>query len=1175
MLRCIDNAIGKGRLTREQGEALQDRVDGLLREGLAAPEVRARMAEDLAIEARERKRRGLLMELRRRSLTDFMMSHKNARGENDPAEALWMMLEHFGQANVKDIETTRLTILGRVHGELESLLDEFRKGAITGDFRRRAGPQAARMENIVRELFGVDSGDASAKALASAWGQVTERLRLRFNAAGGNIRKLARDGLSWGLPQTHDAEALLNAKFNGKTGRAAWVDYMMQPGTLDRQRTVSSTGSTFSDNDLRQALADIWEKITTDGWIDRDPSYVPYGKGALGKQKDAHHRFLHFASPDAWMAYQRNFGEGDPFAAMMGHISIMARDIATMEVLGPNPETMRNYLKQIVLKQAAKAKPIGRTLETEGGRVADLLAGVVDAEVGRGWLSNVTEKVNALADLQRRLRQLGAEEQRPGSEALKLDADGKVMRGPDGEALWETTPTPRQAVEQQIKDLTKDLDELKKALTMIEARGASERRAGLATDLEKTRAEIDGLARKGERQLTGLSRRNRRKLAQLRAREEELETQLDLSDQADTSISAEHPDVAKEITDTIDRIVKDEVRIDPDTGAAAADGFRSVDDPLSKARVAIARHDAMWDLIRGTHFAPISTKWANGLQATRNVMTGALLGSASVSALGDINFQRHARKFAGMPMNTLRIIGEYVSMIGRSNKREAVRAGLILDSALHVMHQQARYVEGINTATYFGFIADRVISASGLSWITQAGKHAFGLELQGFLADNVGRGFADLDPAVRRMFQRHGITEADWNKIRTADLYEPHAGASFLRPNEIEGKAGVDVAEKYLGMILRETRYAVPEGGVRSRSYLASGRPGSLPGELGRNFAQFKSFGVAVLLLHGGRIAHEFQRGNVRSGTSMALGMAVSAAIAGVIVNELLEIINGREPVIAAMLERGETPGWEYWGAGLLRAGGLGIYGDFLFQGLSRAGGLASVLIGPVGGFGDRIRARSLGSAQEGLEGKDMRLGREGVSTIREVMPGSTLWYLRLVKERWFLNQLQLAFDPDAGKVFERHMSMQKKNYGNEYWWKPGETAPRGLPWQASPPGMPAAPQTPPKAGPGLAIGARIAQTDAKRFVVIDGDTVAVGGHHWRLTGYDTPELYKGKVKTKERFVGVQAAVRLGELLRSGKAELEVTDAPDRWGRGRARLTVDGRDIADVMKEEGLVKKKR
>jgi endonuclease YncB( thermonuclease family) len=491
------------------------------------------------------------------------------------------------------------------------------------------------------------------------------------------------------------------------------------------------------------------------------------------------------------------------------------------------------------------------------------------------------------------------------------------------------------------------------------------------------------------------------------------------------------------------------------------------------------------------------------------------------------------------------------------------------------MHQQARYVEGMNTATWSGFVADRVISASGLSWITQAGTHAFGLELQGFLADNIGLSFGDLDPAVRRMFQRHGIAEADWNRIRSADLYEPHAGARFLRPQEIEAKAGVDVAEKYLGMILRETRYAVPEGGVRSRSFLASGRPGTFTGELGRNFAQFKSFGVAVILLHGGRIAREFQAGNVRSATAMTLGMAVSAAIAGVIVNELLEIINGREPVIAAMLERGEAPGWEYWGAGLLRAGGLGIYGDFLFQGLSRAGGLASVLIGPVGGFADRIRARSLGSAQEGLEGKDMRLGREGVATLREIMPGSTLWYARLVKERWFLNQMQLALDPDANRVFERHMAMQKKNYGNEYWWKPGEAAPAGLPWRASPPGVPAAPATPPKAGPKLALGAKIAQTDAKRFVVVDGDTVAVDGHHWRLTGYDTPEVYKGRVKTKERFVGIQAAVRLGELLRSGKAELEVTDAPDRWGRGRARLTIDGRDVADVMKDEGLVKKKR
>ena len=53
-------------------------------------------------------------------------------------------------------------------------------------------------------------------------------------------------------------------------------------------------------------------------------------------------------------------GAAGIFATMMGHINVMARDIAAMEVLGPNPAATLEYMKQLV--KAEKAKAIsGRT----------------------------------------------------------------------------------------------------------------------------------------------------------------------------------------------------------------------------------------------------------------------------------------------------------------------------------------------------------------------------------------------------------------------------------------------------------------------------------------------------------------------------------------------------------------------------------------------------------------------------------------------------------------------------------------------------------------------------------------------------------------------------------------------------------------------------------------------
>jgi hypothetical protein len=102
-----------------------------------------------------------------------------------------------------------------------------------------------RMENVVKELFGEASGDPTAKGLADLWAQVSEDLRLRFNAAGGSIAKLDK----WGLPQHHIQEDLMHY------GRQKWIDYMMQPDVLDRERmTHPLTGRRMTGEELQESL---------------------------------------------------------------------------------------------------------------------------------------------------------------------------------------------------------------------------------------------------------------------------------------------------------------------------------------------------------------------------------------------------------------------------------------------------------------------------------------------------------------------------------------------------------------------------------------------------------------------------------------------------------------------------------------------------------------------------------------------------------------------------------------------------------------------------------------------------------------------------------------------------------------------------------------------------------
>lgn len=912
---CIRRSQQAGEITLEEAQRLERRFDTLFRELRSASAAKESLTREIEVEAAEKKRRALLTEAARQERYGELLAHRNSKGQQDIAEAFLFMHEHFGQAKTEDVEHRRMTILGGAHAKLDEVLYEFRRGWLKGDLRRRGGETKARLDNVVRELFGQGTGDEAAAQLAKAWTEVAEDLRQRFNAAGGAIGKLEK----WGLPQWHDPEALLNF------GREAWIEHIMP--MLDRDRMRSAlTGNRLADEDLRQSLSAAWNRITSDGWIDREPAMQSAGRGAVSSQH-ADHRFLHFKDGDAWLAYARDFGGGsDPFSAMMGHLSTMARDIAAMEHFGPNPEGMRTYLKQVVEKHAATVKPVDRI-------IAEKTAG----------LSAIKDKLaQKTQDVVDRIEAI------PGEiRALQRKNLGKGTK--------KTKKLAKQ-LEEEFRDLLRRL-EPGDEVTM--------RDAELDAQYQAARAELDAMARVP---------------------------------------------------------------------------FAETSNPAGYAVATLSRADDMWAIMRGTANAPLDSRMANVLQSARNLVSAAALGSAQISALSDLASQKAARSFVNMPSSVTGIVADYVKFLGRDNRREAVRSGLILDSATHVMQQQARYAGSINTATGTGFLADRVISLQGLAAWTQAGKHAFGMGLQAAFSDHIAMRFAELPDLLRRTLERGGITDAEWDQIRAARLYEPEEGATFLRPNEIEGVAGQRLAEKYLAMILRETRYAVPEGTIQSQLTLKAGRPGSFIGEITRNFAQFKTFGVAVMMLHGGRVAREIGAGRGAQGALYAGSLLITGTLLGALALQLKEVAGGRDPR--------DVKDPAFWFAAMLQSGGLGIYGDFLFAGVNRfGGGLTGTVAGPLVGRLDQLRNRTVGNVAEAIEdGAPNNVGREAVATLRDWTPGGTLWYARLAYERIVLDQLQHLLDPDARAAFRRKVRQREKDYGNGFWWAPGESAPERAP---------------------------------------------------------------------------------------------------------------------------------
>src|SRR5262249_27788242 len=147
-----------------------------------------------------------------------------------------------------------------------------------------------------------------------------------FNAKGGNIKEMQGP---W-LPQVHNAAAVAAKTFK------EWRDYIVPKLDLDRMRDPLSQAplSQAAPERLGELVTHARKDIVTGGWASRNPSTRPIGAGPLYAQR-LDHRFFHFKDADGWLAYNRDFGTGDPITAIFQHLRSITKDTAAMETFGP------------------------------------------------------------------------------------------------------------------------------------------------------------------------------------------------------------------------------------------------------------------------------------------------------------------------------------------------------------------------------------------------------------------------------------------------------------------------------------------------------------------------------------------------------------------------------------------------------------------------------------------------------------------------------------------------------------------------------------------------------------------------------------------------------------------------------------------------------------------------
>lgn len=376
---CVQDAMDEGSVDAERGKRAQtmwtERVDLYERQGHPRNVAQAYASQD--IREAFKKEAG---DARHVALAK-MASLRKLQAEVNAAKAPDMINQ------LERLDYRHRALVRRFQGRIGDFLKEHSRDLL-GRVRNAAG-----LRDVLRELHGEATGNASAKLLADAVRNNFEEARLMFNEAGGLAGKLE----NWGLPHIHNRAAVTKAGFD------AW--YRSVVGRIDWSRMedhltgkpMSEAGSMPPEEMTRQLLKSIWDNIA----FGKEADDAVYGRasGTAMYRKHSEARVLVFKSADDWIAYNRDFGTGDPFKSIMGHVHRMARDISLMREFGPNPGMGLDYKRQLWTK---KAKAAGDTAllakaEADGNRANRMFkvlnGGLMSESAMQDWIATFMSSV--------------------------------------------------------------------------------------------------------------------------------------------------------------------------------------------------------------------------------------------------------------------------------------------------------------------------------------------------------------------------------------------------------------------------------------------------------------------------------------------------------------------------------------------------------------------------------------------------------------------------------------------------------------------------------------------------------------------------------------------------------------------------------------------------------------
>lgn len=449
--------------------------------------------------------------------------------------------------------------------------------------------------------------------------------------------------------------------------------------------------------------------------------------------------------------------------------------------------------------------------------------------------------------------------------------------------------------------------------------------------------------------------------------------------------------------------------------------------------------ESYWQVVNGASAMPQSPRIALIGRDLRNIQTAAKLGGAVISSVTDLGtfFVTTGYNKLGY-WNALRNIAR-----GKDTRDFLSAHGVIADSLVSDMNRWAGDHLGHN---WSGRLANSTMKLSLMNAWTDSLRNAFQLTMMSGMGKLSRTEWSKLSEYDRVRMERHGLTPADWGVIRAAQL-TPHKGMDLLTPDAIyaTGHARAqEVAAKVLGLIKDEGEFAVinPDMATRAIQTWGGNQAGTLQGELSRSVMQFKSFPIAMISRHWRRMMDMPQvEGAPFNRLAYGAAMALSLTALGAVAFQTKQMLQGKDPVGM------DTP--KFWTRAALQGGAMGILGDLLLSDPSEAPGDASSnavknVAGPVVGAGFELLFKvGAENIWQEIKDKDSHATAEVLRFVKSNTPLINLWYTRAAIDHALLQQMQESMSPG---YLARMRNRARKEWGQDYWWSPGEMAPERAP---------------------------------------------------------------------------------------------------------------------------------